>query len=218
MTGTVEATAEEVTARGGTGVAHFIDHTDDQAVHALFARLLNEHGGVDIVVANAFNGNALPFAPAPFWELPMTHWNTMVNAGLRSHLVTARSAAPLLLARRGKLIMTGYALPDSGGGHLFYELAMSGINRMTVSMSHDLSPHGVSAITVSPGFTATEAIRAAFGSQPLPTEADSVEHVGRVVRALSDDPETATLSGSTLTVANLAERYGIQRRAEELEG
>ncbi len=203
LPGTVEETADEVTARGGKGVAHVVDHTDDHAVDALFARLLNEHAGLDIVVANAFNGNALPFAPAPFWELPMTHWNTMIDAGLRSHLVTARAAAPLLLADRGTLVMTGYALPDTDGGHLFYELAMSGINRMTVSMSHDLHPRGVTVVTVSPGFTATEAIRAAFGTQPLPAEADPVEHVGRVVRALTDDTAAGALSGATLRVHEL---------------
>ena len=72
-------------------------------------------------------------------------------------------------------------------------------------------------MTVSPGFTATEAIRAAFGGQPLPPETAPVEHVGRVVCAISDDAEIGALSGSTVTVADLAERYEIERRAEELE-
>jgi len=44
-----------------------------------------------------------------------------------------------------------------------------------------------------------------------------VEHVGRVVCAISDDAEIGALSGSTVTVADLAERYEIERRAEELE-
>lgn len=214
LPGTVEDTAEDVTARGGTGIAHVIDHTDDEAVAALFAELGEQHGGVDLVVANAFDGNALPFAPAPFWELPMVHWQNMIDAGLRSHLATARNAAPLLIARRGLFVMTGYAVTESAG-HVFYDLAMNGISRLATALSHDLAPHGVTALTLSPGFTSTEAIRAAFGDTPLPPGVDTVEHVGNTVRALWNDPNIGALSGQTVTVAELAERYRLTPDGQE---
>jgi NAD(P)-dependent dehydrogenase (short-subunit alcohol dehydrogenase family) len=89
------------TARGGTCIAHVVDHTDDAAIAEVFARIGEQHGGLDLVVANAFNGNALPFGPGTFWELPMEHWSHMVDAGLRSHLVTARHSAPLLIETQG---------------------------------------------------------------------------------------------------------------------
>ena len=40
--GTIDDTAEELTARGGTGVAVRCDHTDDSQVEALFARIRTE--------------------------------------------------------------------------------------------------------------------------------------------------------------------------------
>lgn len=50
-----------------------VDHADDDAVAELFARVRDEHGGLDLLVANAFDGNALPFAGGPFWTLPLQH-------------------------------------------------------------------------------------------------------------------------------------------------
>lgn len=215
LPGTVEDTADEVTARGGTGVAHVIDHTDDEAVADLFARIGERHEGVDLVVANAFNGNALPFTAGPFWELPMAHWTNMVDAGVRSHLVTARNAAPHLIAKRGLLVLTGCALPEGGSGQLFYDLAMAGISTLGTSMAKDLASYGVPVITVSPGFTRTEAILAAFGDNPLPPGSDSVEHVGRVVAALWNSPSKSTLSGRTVTTAELAQ---LLRISDQVEG
>ncbi|GAA5104497.1 SDR family oxidoreductase [Haloechinothrix salitolerans] len=216
LPGTVEDTADEVSARGGTGIPHVLDHTDDEAVAEVFAQIGQQHSGVDLVVANAFDGNALPFAPAPFWQLRIDHWSTMIDAGLRSHLVTARHAAPLLIERTGLLVLTGYALPENGSGHVFYDLAMTGISTLGKSMARDLAEHDVAAVTVSPGFTRTEAILAAFGEAPLPPNSDSVQHVGRVVAALWNDPKAGALSGTTATIAELAQRYQITKSTEAL--
>ncbi|MFC7102668.1 SDR family NAD(P)-dependent oxidoreductase [Nonomuraea rubra] len=64
LPGTVEDTAEQVSGRGGTGVPVRVDHADDRAVEELFARVRAEHGGLDLLVANACAGNALPFREA----------------------------------------------------------------------------------------------------------------------------------------------------------
>jgi NAD(P)-dependent dehydrogenase (short-subunit alcohol dehydrogenase family) len=51
--GTVFATAEDVTKRGGRGVAVVCDHSDDEQVRALFKRIEDESGRLDILVNNA---------------------------------------------------------------------------------------------------------------------------------------------------------------------
>jgi dehydrogenase/reductase SDR family protein 1 len=211
LPGTVEDTAEQVTSRGGEGVPVGVDHTDDEAVAALFERVRDERGGLDLLVANAFDGNALPFHPAPFWELPIAHWHNMFDNGVRTHLVAARHAAPMMLARGGGLIvLTGYTDPDAEviAGHLYYDLAMHATSRLARSLAHELGPYGVTALAVSPGFTRTEAILAAIGDA-LPPGTDSVEYVGRAVRALFEDPDVARHAGATIPVASLAAEYGF---------
>lgn len=205
LPGTVEDTAAQVDERGGRGVAHVVDHADgaaalDPVVDAIRAA----HGGLDLVVANAFDGNALPFAPTPFWELDPAHWTNMIDVGLRSHYDTVRAATPLVLARGGLVVLTGYggAGDEVLGGHAVYDLAMTGISRLARSMHRDLAPRGGTALCLSPGFTATEAIVAALGDA-LPAGVDDVEAPGRAVRALLADQDVARLGGRTVAVAEV---------------
>src|SRR5205823_1873706 len=58
--GTIDDTAEEVTARGGSGIAIRCDHTDDAQVEALFERIRGEQGRLDVLVNNAWSGYELP--------------------------------------------------------------------------------------------------------------------------------------------------------------
>lgn len=209
LPGTVEDTAEQVTARGGKGIAIPLDHTDDHAVEALFQRIRDEHGGIDLLVANACNGNALPFQRGPFWTLSLDNWRNMIDVGVRSHLVSAWHAAPLLIERRGLVILTGYTDPNAEMmGNLFYDLAMSSVSRLARSLAHDLGPQGVAALALSPGFTRTEAIVAAIGERP--PGSDSIEFPGRAVKALFGDSDVKRHSGKTLRVADLAAEYGFR--------
>src|SRR6266566_3520246 len=78
LPGTVEQTADAVTAAGGAGVAVPCDHTDDDAVRAVAARITANHGRLDLLVNNAWAGyerlNAGGFQEwnAPFWGQALT--------------------------------------------------------------------------------------------------------------------------------------------------
>lgn len=210
LPGTVEDTAEQLTARGGVGIPVVMDHTDDRAAAALFDRVCVEHGALDLLVANAYDGSSLPFRSGPFWTLPIAHWRNMIDCGVRSHLVAARFAAPLLIVRgKGLVVLTGYADPEAEvlGQHAIYDLAMTATSRLARSLAHDFKPHGVTALALSPGFTQTEALTAAVGKE-IPGM-DSVEFSGRAVQALLEDPAVARYSGRTLRVAELAAQYGF---------
>jgi NAD(P)-dependent dehydrogenase (short-subunit alcohol dehydrogenase family) len=210
LPGTVEDTAEQVDQRGGVGIPVPVDVTDDDAIAALFKRVRSEHGGLDLLVANAFDGNALPFTSGPFWTLPWQHWHNMIDAGVRGHALTAWHAAPLLIERQGLAVLTGYSHhgDDVLADHAFYDLAMTAISRLAHSLAHDLRPHGVTALALSPGVTRTEAITAALGNV-VPPGTDSIEFPGRAVRALLEDPQVARHAGRTVLVADLAAEYGF---------
>jgi dehydrogenase/reductase SDR family member 1 len=210
LPGTVEDTAEQLTERGGQGIGLVVDHADDAQVQAAFDRVREDHGGLDLLVANVSAGNDLPFRAAPVWDLPMQNWHNMFDCGVRAHVAAVRFAAPLLIGReRPLVVLTGYTDPDAEviGGNLFYDLAMTATSRLAHSLAHELRPHGATALAVSPGFTRTEAIVAALGDS-VPG-ADSVELPGRAVRALATDPDVSRHAGLTLTVAQLAAEYGF---------
>src|SRR3954465_15325591 len=56
LPGTIEDTADEVTARGGRGIAVRCDHTVDSDVEALFERIHTESGRLDLLVNNVWAG------------------------------------------------------------------------------------------------------------------------------------------------------------------
>jgi NAD(P)-dependent dehydrogenase (short-subunit alcohol dehydrogenase family) len=71
LPGTVQATAREVDARGGTGVPVICDHGDDSQVEALFAQVRDEHGRLDILVNNALVVPDHLTDKGPFWAKPL---------------------------------------------------------------------------------------------------------------------------------------------------
>ncbi|WP_325311831.1 SDR family NAD(P)-dependent oxidoreductase [Longimicrobium sp.] len=97
--GTVEDTADEVTARGGEGIAVVCDHTDAAQVEALFERVGRERGRIDVLVNNAWGGyERMNESPGPFWAQPVdVHWRGMFEAGVHAHLLSVRHATPLML-------------------------------------------------------------------------------------------------------------------------
>src|SRR6478672_9448178 len=104
--GTIDDTADEVTGRGGIGIAVRCDHTDDSQVEALFERIRDERGRLDLLVNNAWSGYELPlYFETPFWEMEWRHWDLMFKGGLRATALASFLAAPLMLEARSGLIV-----------------------------------------------------------------------------------------------------------------
>lgn len=83
-----------------------LDHADDEAVAALFARVKAEHGRLDILVNNAAQVVASTTMSGRFWQKPLEAVD-LITVGLRSHFVAAYHAAPLLIANgRGLIVHT----------------------------------------------------------------------------------------------------------------
>ncbi|NUT13360.1 MAG: SDR family NAD(P)-dependent oxidoreductase, partial [Cupriavidus sp.] len=67
LPGTIHATAREIDALGGRGIAVACDHGDDAQVAALFRRVREEAGRLDILVNNATSLHDQLILPGPFW-------------------------------------------------------------------------------------------------------------------------------------------------------
>jgi NAD(P)-dependent dehydrogenase (short-subunit alcohol dehydrogenase family) len=216
LPGTIEETAELVTARGGTGIAVRCDHTIDSNVEELFGRVQREQGRIDLLVNNAWGGyehhDPQRFS-APFYEQPLRHWEGMFNAGVRAALIASRFAVPLMLARKHGLIVNITAWDrDKFLVNTFYDVAKSAINRMTYGMARDLSTHNIAAMALAPGFMRTERVTAAFeaiGNMDYLNFTESPEYVGRAVVALASDQNVMQKSGRVLAVGDLADEYGF---------
>ncbi len=215
LPGTVEESAEAVTARGGRGIPVHCDHTVDAEVEALFRRIQVESGRLDLLVNNVWGGyeqhEGQRFV-APFWEQPLRHWEGMFTAGVRAYLVASRLAVSLMLpAGRGLIVHTTAWDRDKYLGNVFYDVAKAAVNRMAYGMARELRPHGIAVVSLAPGFVRTERVEAAFAAagRSLPENLESSEYIGRAVVALASDGNVLARSGRTLTVGALSREYGF---------
>ena len=214
LEGSIDETMEAATARGGRVIPVRCDHTVDADVEALFGRVREEQGHLDLLVNNVWGGYEqyeFDRFSLPFWEQPIRHWHGMFEAGLRAHLVASRLAAPLMIAKRSGLIINTVAWDrDLYLGNLFYDVAKSAIIRMAYGMAQELQPHGVASMALAPGFVRTERVMAAHAMQPFPLDrTESPEYIGRAVAFLAADPEVMQKSGKVHTVGDLAREYGF---------
>ena len=206
--GTIEETAEEVTARGGTGIPVRVDCTVEAEVAAVFERIGREQGKVD-VLANAVWGGADAFPSfedwqaawgRPFWEQPLGQWHSQMTAGAFAYFLTSYYASPLMAAARHGLIVgvTDGIIDgppaDEYQGQLIWDLAHHCINRMMKGMAVEAKPHGIAVITLMPGFMRTERVLMHLKTEELKAffrfdKSESPEYIGRAVAALTADPD-----------------------------
>jgi NAD(P)-dependent dehydrogenase (short-subunit alcohol dehydrogenase family) len=220
LPGTVGGTAAECDARGlavgGKGVAVPCDHANDEQVAALFERIERESGRLDILVNNAF---ILPddlLEPKGFWEKPLSNWD-MMDVGVRSNFFAAWHAAQIMVPQKSGLIIniSGYAAVTYTYGVLF-GTSKTAVGRMNRDMAIELKPHGVAAIALWQGLTLTEKAKdnlAKMAEKMTSTitmqKGSSVEHPGRVIAALYNDPDLMKRSGGEFITAEIADEYGV---------
>lgn len=216
LPGTVQATADEITARGGTGIPVICDHADDAQVADLFQRVHSEHGRLDILVNNALVVHDDLARSGPFWEKPLS-MQVALDVGLRSTYAASWYAAPLLVANEGGLIVN----TSSFGGRCYmhgpaYGAGKAAVDKMAHDMAHDFRPYGVAAISLWMGMLKTERTAALFKGgveseqyQAFAANAESAEFPGRVIDALARDPEMMERSGKVLIGAEVAEELGV---------
>lgn len=225
--GTIEDTAEEVTRRGGRGIAVQIDHTKPTQVDGLFARISRERGRLDVLGCAVWGGNERYLDPAwqqPFWEQPAQAWQECVDAGPYAFWLAARGAAALMQERRSGLIVTitepileGACEGQSPAmAETFWHLGHYSMNRLVEDLSREARAAGIAVIGLLPGFMKTERVELhlqALGDEAR-TEgrydlAETPEYAGRAVVALASDPHVLAKAGKLVYVADLADEYGF---------
>jgi NAD(P)-dependent dehydrogenase (short-subunit alcohol dehydrogenase family) len=217
LPGTVGETAAEVDRRGGKGVAVQVDHANDEQVAALFEQVRREQGRLDLLVNNAFSLPEDLTEPQPFWEKPLSNWE-MVDVGVRSNFVAAWHASHIMVPQKSGLIVaiSGYVGVTYTYGVVF-GTCKSAVDRMARDMAIELKPHNIASMSLWQGLTFTERAERNIGRNPAmkqqivtnPSIGCSPEFPGRVIVALTADPDVMKRSGGTFITAEVAQDYGV---------
>ncbi|MFA5121054.1 SDR family NAD(P)-dependent oxidoreductase [Zavarzinia sp.] len=215
--GTIHETAEAITAAGGKGIAVACDHLVDEQTKAVFDRVLDEQGRLDVLVNNAFAMPDMSALPGNFWERELDEWKLQIDIGLRSSYVASYYGIPLLI-KAGKGLIVNTSSPGAKV-HLHplpYGLSKIGHDKLAADMAPDVAPYGIAAISFWHGLVKTDRVKLGLEHFPQMFEAiggtagaETPEFGGRIIDAIWNDADMMRLSGGTFYTSELALHYGI---------
>lgn len=151
-----EAMVEEIKAKGGNAIAIKADVSNEEQVQAMFRRMFDEFGTIDILVNNAGLQK-----DAPFEEMTLAQWNTVIGVNLTGQFLCAREAVkefkrrgvvPEVSCAAGKIIsMSSVHEVIPWAGHVNYAASKGGVMLMTKSIAQEVAPHRIRVNSVCPG-------------------------------------------------------------------
>ncbi|MBW3621001.1 MAG: SDR family oxidoreductase [Actinobacteria bacterium] len=139
--------------------AEQVDLLEEDSVRALFERITERDGELDVLIANA-----AATAFKPLLELKLHQIDKTFAISIRHFLLMAQLAHPLLQPRGGRIIAISGA--DTVGyipGHGLLAAAKAGMETIVKYLACELGPQGMTAIGVLPGYIDTDSIRLMAG-------------------------------------------------------
>ena len=207
-------TAAAIDALGGEGIPVLCDHRDDDATEALFAKVRDEQGGIDVLANSAWGGYADMVVDGEytweqrFWEQPLWRWDAMFGGGVRAAYAASRLAAQAMVAEGRGLIVNISSFAGQGyTSNVAYGVSKAATDRLSADMAHELRAAGVAVVSLYPGVVRTEMVIESGAFDLAATE--SPRFIGRAVAALAGDTDVLARSGQVLVAAALAREYGF---------
>jgi dehydrogenase/reductase SDR family protein 1 len=212
LPGTVGQTVVEIEAEGGSAVAVACDHTDDARVEALFERIDEEVGRLDVLVNSAFVDPGI-VGGKKFWESPASWYDDLNAVGTRGVYIASRLAAERMVpAGRGLIANVSSLGAQYYYQHVAYGMGKAAVDKLTRDAGRELRKTGVTMVSIWPYMVRTEAVHALLDKGiDLPMDgAESQRFVGRGIAALAGDAEVQAHNGKALTSRQVADLYGVR--------
>ena len=201
--------AEEIRSLQVNALPVQTDVTDESMVIALFEKIQTEFGRLDVLFNNA--GTGAP--PLPFEELPLKHWQRVLDANLTGSFLCAQQAFRLMKSQHpmgGRIINNGSISavsprPNSAP----YTATKHAITGLTKSLSLDGRKYNIACGQIDIGNALTEMTAGMVNGVP---QADGsirqeptmdVNDVARAIVYMSGLPLTANVQFMTVMATNM---------------
>ncbi|KAH9835357.1 uncharacterized protein C8Q71DRAFT_115825 [Rhodofomes roseus] len=208
----LEEVVSQIRAKGRRSLALPGDVSNEEEVKAMVARVVEELGSIDVMVANA--GIALH---KPFLETTTEEWERVVAINLRGVMLCYRCAATQMIkqGRGGRIIGASSQAGRIGTTSLAaYSATKFAVRGLTQTVALELAPHRITVNAYAPGFIITDlayhpddtknggkpgsTVKKLFGL-PLDSPEAGPETVASMVSYLAS-PESHFVTGQTILV------------------
>ncbi len=147
---------EHITSTGGSAIAVKADVSKEDQVRRMFQTMFDTYGTIDILVNNAGVQK-----DAPFLEMTLEQWNTVMSINLTGYFLCSREAAREFVHRgidpntskaAGKIIcISSVHEVIPWAGHCNYAASKGGIKMLVQSMAQELAPKRIRINSIAPG-------------------------------------------------------------------
>lgn len=137
--GTIDSTVRRIVESGGEAIAVPTNLAHDDEVDAMVARVVDEYGGVDVLVNNA----AITF-PGDL-DIDLKRFDLVFAVDLRAPLLATRAVTPVMRSRGGGRIVnvSSAAALNYIPGLMVYGMAKIALEYLTVSSAGQLRDAGI---------------------------------------------------------------------------
>jgi len=208
-----EDALQAVQALGGEGLALQADVADPDAMQAAVRRVMDRHGRLDVLQANAGIGKV--GGPE---EIELADWERIQKVNVDSLVIASRLVLPIMREQGGGAIVAVSSVAGMryvGYPHLAYSVTKAAVIHFARMLAQQYAGQGIRANTVVPGLIDTprirntvarmfsaddyEAARAARGRQVPLGRMGTPWEVANAVAFLASD-EAAYITGTELVV------------------
>jgi len=152
--GKLEAVAEEIRQFGRRSLALKVDATQKVDVHNMVQRVMDEFGGIDILV----NCAGIWVTGQTLLECGEDSWDRVINTNLRSAFLCCQSVGKRMVdQRRGNIINMSSRVginPIPGIGA--YSVAKAGVAILTRQLALELASYNIRVNAIAPGWVKTD--------------------------------------------------------------
>lgn len=153
---------EAIRAKGRRAIAVQADCTNEDDVNRMVDEVLQEFGGIRILMNNAGILTQMPFV-----DMPLSAWEEMMASHLRSHFLVTKACLPSMMKlkplngekRAAKIITMSSGIGQKGGEGgatiVHYVTAKAGIIGFTKALAGELAPL-ITVNSISPGTHPTD--------------------------------------------------------------
>lgn len=190
------ANVADIQADGGAALACPCDVADEASVRAVFARVAETFGPVDILV-----NSAGAVAQARFAEMETATWDHVLAVNLRGVFLCCREAFRQMIPHGGGVIinlssLSGIPDVEKFPGLSAYNVSKYGVSGLSEILAVEGRPYHIRVVAVSPGAVDTEMLRAAA---PHLTPDMTPEELARILLFIAG-PDARPLSGTNLHI------------------
>ena len=190
-------TVRQIESGGGKAVAFGSDLTDAAAPKTLIATVVEQFGGLDVLV-----NSAAVMVRTPFGEITAKEWDDVMALNLRAPFFLSQAAAPHLRATKGVIVnIADLAAFETWPAYIPHGVSKSGVVNLTRALARVLAPDvrvgGVAPGTVLlPEKWSDEDAERLRATTPLQTMGSPADVTATVLFILDSD----FLTGETIIV------------------